>query len=282
VLNYDDYIAVFNTGDDAALVNRFFADDVVFSGGSRDYQGKAALKTFLDWAHDGVREVMRPQNILQREDLLFVEVDMDFHASKERPDFPFGHLFPGDKVTVKFFVTYRLREDKVVELKSMTWPPGKGVTHLPRLGAHPSQQAAFRAYVSAFSNADFERFSRFYTEDVRLELGSVPPILGRQAIIDFYRPMFSSVRESLVINSVRATDSDIELDAITRFTAIRDAPDFVVGALKRGEYIEGRVLVSYQLRDGEICSIRVRRGGAMLKHPAPSDGYPLPAPAAVP
>src|SRR5579862_9145590 len=140
---------------------------------------------------------MRPQNLLQREDLIFVEVDMDFHASKERADFPFGHLYPGDQVTVKFFVTYRLREDRVVELKSMTWPPGKGVTSLPRLGAHPSQQAAFRAYVSAFSHADFERFSRFYTEDVRLELGSVAPIQGRQAIIDFYRPMFSIVRENL-------------------------------------------------------------------------------------
>ena len=273
MLNYDDYIALFNTGDDAALVERFFADDVVFSGGSRDYQGKAALKSFLDWAHDGVREVMRPQNILQREDLIFVEVDMDFHATKERPEFPFGHLYPGDKVTVKFFVTYRLRQGKVVELKSMTWPPGKGVTSLPRLGAHPSQQAAFRAYVSAFSNADFERFSRFYTEDVRLELGSVAPILGRQGIIDFYRPMFLSVRESLVINSVQATDAGIELDALTRFTAIRDAPDFVVGALKSGEYIEGRVLVSYQLRAGQICKISVRRGGEMLKHPrAPAAG----------
>jgi len=271
MLNYDDYIAVFNTGDDAALVERFFADDVAFSGGTRDYRGKAALKSFLDWAHDGVREVMRPQNILQREDLLFVEVDMDFHATKERPDFPFGHLHPGDQVTVKFFVTYRLRENKVVELKSMTWPPGKGVTRLPPLGAHPSQQAAFRAYISAFSNADVARFSRFYTEDVRLELGSVPPILGRQGIIDFYRPLFQSVRERLVVNHVAATDAGIELDAVTRFTAIRDAPDFVVGALQTGEYIEGRVLVSYQLRDGLIARISVRRGGEMVRHsPGPA------------
>jgi hypothetical protein len=270
MLNYDDYIAVFNTGDDAALVDRFFAEDVLFTGGARDYRGRAALKAFLDWAHDGVREVMRPQNILQREDLIFVEVDMDFHATKERAEFPFGHLHPGDLVTVKFFVTYRLREGRVVELKSMTWPPNRGVTNLPRLGTHPSQQAAFHAYVSAFSNADFQRFPKFYTEDVRLELGSVPPILGRQGIIDFYRPMFQSVREQLTINSVHMTDSTIELDAVTRFTATRDAPDFVVGALKAGEYIEGRVLVSYQLRAGLISSISVRRGGDMLKHPAPA------------
>lgn len=268
MLNYDEYSALFNTGDDAALVEKFFADDVRFSGGNRDYQGKAALKGFLDWAHDGVREVMRPQNVLRGDNLLFAEVDMDFHASKARPDFPFGPLQPGDLVTVKFFVTYRLRDDKVVELKSMTWPPGKGVTRLPRLGAHPSQVAAFGAYVSAFSNADFERFPRFYTEDVLLELGSVPPIRGRQGIVDFYRPMFQRIREHLTINAVTATDDTIELDAVTRFTAMADAPDFVVAPLKTGEYVEGRVIVSYELREGLIARISVRRGGEMVKHAA--------------
>ena len=265
MLNYKAYEALFNTGDDAALVASYFDDDVVFTGGAREYHGKAQLKAFLDWAHDGVREVMRPQNVIQQGDLLFAEVDIDFHASKERPDFPFGHLRPGDLVTVKFFVTYRLRDGKVVELKSMTWPPGKGVTRLPKLGAHPSQVAAFRAYTAAFSNADYDRFARFYTDDVLLELGSVPPIRGRQGIIDFYRPMFQRVREQLTVNSVRATDSTIELDATTRFTAIQDAPDFVVGALKTGEYIEGRVLVSYELREGLIARISVRRGGEMVK-----------------
>lgn len=65
------------------------------------------------------------------------------------------------------------------------------------------------------------------------------------------------------MNSVTGTDEAIELDAVTPFTAIQDAPDFVMGALKKGEYIEGRVLVSYRLRDGLIESIGVRRGGEM-------------------
>ena len=267
MLNYDDYIALFNSGDDAALVERFFDDDILFTGGSREMRGKPALLGFLAWAHDGVREVMRPQNVVQQDDLLFADIDMDFHASKARPEFPFGALLPGDLVTVKFFVTYRIRNGRVVELKSMTWPPGKGVTQLPRLGAHPSQRAAFAAYTSAFSNADFDRFPTFYTDDVRLELGSVPPILGRQGIIAFYRPMFERVREQLTVNSVTATDDAIELDAITRFTAVKDAPDFVVGALRVGEYIEGRVLVSYRLRGGRIAQISVQRGGPMVKHP---------------
>jgi hypothetical protein len=181
---------------------------------------------------------------------------MDFHASKERADFPFGHLRPGDLVTVKFFVTYRLRDGKVAELKSMTWPPGKGVSQLPRLGPHPSQLAAFHSYVSAFNNADFDRFAAFYTEDVQLERESSPPIRGRQAVIDFYRAMFERARADLTVNSVSATPSNIELDAMIRFKAIKDVP---------GECVDGRVLVSYQLRDGLIASILARRGEAVRR-----------------
>ena len=275
-MNFADYEALFNTGDDAALVDRYFADDIVFTGGARLHRGRDELRAFLAWAHDGVREVMRPQRVLAQGDTIFADIDMDFHATKERADFPFGHLHPGDLVTVKFFVTYRLRDGRVVELKSMTWPPGWGVTQLPRLGMHPSQQAAYVAYTSAFSNADFERFPKFYREDVQLTLGAVPPIHGRQGIIDFYRPMFARVREKLTINGVRYTDSTIDLDAITRFTAVADAPDFVVGPLRKGDYIEGRVLVHYELRDGLIASIHSRRGGDMVCHPVGGVSFALP------
>jgi hypothetical protein len=184
---------------------------------------------------------------------------------KTRSDFPFGRLRPGDLVTVKFFVTYRLSHGKIVAFKSMTWPPEKGVTKLPRLGAHPSQVAAFHAYTSAFSAAECEQFPKFYTDDVLLTLGSVPPIHGRQGIVDFYRPMFERVREGLTINRVEASDDRIALDAVSRFSAIEDAPDFVVGPLSKGECIDVRVLVDYTLRDGLISRIAVRRGGEPVK-----------------
>jgi ketosteroid isomerase-like protein len=262
MLNFADYERVFNSGDDAALIDRFYADDLVFTGGTREYHGKDGLRAFLAWAHDGVREVMRPQKVLQDEHSILAEIDMDFHATRHRPDFPFAELHPGDSITVKFLVAYETRDDKVVSLKSMTWPAEKGVTKLPKLGAHPSQAAAFRAYTSAFSNADFDRFSSFYTDDVVLELGSVPRIEGKDGIVGFYRPMFARVRETLFPHSILTGDDHIAMDATSRFTAIEDAPDFVVGPLKQGEYIDVRVFVHYELRNGLISHIRVGRGGA--------------------
>jgi hypothetical protein len=262
-LDYAAYEALFNTGDDAALVARFFAPDtrMISSNGVRE--GADGLLAFLRWAHDGVREVMRPQAVLSRPGLLFAEVDMDFHATKHRPDFPFGELHPGDSVTVKFFVTYRLDENgKIAELRSMTWPPGYNVTKLPPLGSHPSQLAAFAAYAAAFSSGDFERFPRFYTDDVVLHLtSSVGDIHGKQGIVDFYRPMFERVRETVTVERFEASDERIMLGAISRFTAVADAPDFVVGPLRQGEWYDVPVRVEYTLRGGLICDIHVSRRG---------------------
>lgn len=262
-LDYQAYEALFNSGDDAALVERFFAPDCRMISGNGTREGAGELLAFLNWAHDGVREVMRPQVVVSRDGLLFAEVDMDFHATRHRPDFPFGELHPGDMVTVKFFVTYRLdAHGRIAELKSMTWPPERGVSKLPRLGPHPSQLAAFQSYAAAFSGAEFERFPRFYTEDVVLHLtSSVGDIHGRQGIVDFYRPMFERVRETVTAEHFEASESRIVLDAISRFTAIIDAPDFVVGPLLKGEWYDVPVRVEYALREGLICDIHVTRRG---------------------
>jgi len=181
-------------------------------------------------------------------------------------------MHPGDLVTVKFFVTYRLENDRIVELKSMTWAPERGVTKLPRLGAHPSQISAFRAYAAAFSNGDFERFPLFYTDDVLFELNGFPPIHGRGGIVDFYRPIFAKVRETLMNPVVLADDNAIAVECVSRFTAIVDAPDFVVAPLQKGEYVDAPVFVHYRLRDGLICHIRVARAWELKAYRA--DGTP--------
>jgi hypothetical protein len=174
-------------------------------------------------------------------------------------------------MTVKFFVTYRLDDaGKVLELKSMTWPPEQSVSKLPRLGAHPSQVAAFDSYAAAFSNGDCERFPRFYTDDVVLDLPSVGEFHGAKAIAEFYRPMFETVRESVTVENFSASDEKIAIDALSRFTAVKDAPDFVVSPLARGEFVEVPVHVEYTLRDGLICRIDVSRNGE--RGPVRSDG----------
>ena len=269
--DYEAYLADFLTGDDEGLIERWFAADCAMESGSGTFEGHEGMRRFLAWAHDGVRECPRIVAYVQQGRDLFAEIDMDFHATKERADFPFQPLFPGDSVTVKFLAHYVLNgEGKVWRLRTMTWPAEKGVSKLPPLGPHPSQLAAYGAYTAAFSNSDPSRYTRFYTDDVELLLGSVPPMRGKQAIADFYTAMFERVRESLTVHSIEASEQEIVSDTTSRFTAVADAPDFVVGALGKGDYIEVRVIVTYSLRDGLIERIAVKRAGEPVTYRASS------------
>jgi hypothetical protein len=261
-MNYDDYIAAFNEGDDAALVEKWFAPDCVMYGGTRTSRGRDGLLAFLRWAHDGVREVVRPRLVMNQGDRLFVDVDMDFICTAPRPDFPFAPLMPGDIITVRFFVTYKLNEDGLIqELCSMTWPAGQNVIKAPMLSSHPGGRAAYEAYAAAFSGGDMERAGRYYTDDCTLKLPVLPLMEGRQAICDFYAGMFRRVREHLTIHSLEIGDERIVVDCTSTFVAQEDAPDFVLAPLNKGESVQTRVSVAYGLRDGQICTIDVSRAG---------------------
>lgn len=294
-MDFADYIRTFNAGDDAALVRDFYAPDIHFQSGPRVLRGTDELLQFLRWAHDGIREIIRTQTVLRDDNHIFAEIDMDFHATKDKPDFTFGALKKGEFTTVKFFVLYTLRDGRVARFKASTWPPNLGVTrpesaaapslgaaptHAPaahataaplappaghaaaaRLGGTPEGRQAFMDYTRAFSNADFEGFSRFYTDDVRCELPSAV-LEGREGIVSFYREMFKTVREGLTLHQLVADEAGLAADVTSQFTAIADAPDFVVAPLKKGEFVRVRVFVYYTLRDGKISNIRVARAGA--------------------
>ncbi len=268
-MNYDAYIEAFNQGDDARLVETWFAPDCVMHGATRTSRGRAELLAFLRWAHEGVREIVRPRHVMQDGNRLFVDVDMDFICHAPRPDFPFAPLMPGDIITVRFFVTYALDAQGLIrELCSMTWPAEKGVIKAPMLSGHASGRAAYQAYAAAFSAGDMERVARYYTEDCKLRLPSMPPMHGRQAICDFYGAMFRSVREHLTVHSLVIDDAGIAVDCTSTFVAQVDAPDFVVAPLRQGEAVAVRVFVIYGLRDGRICTIDVARAGQPAKQDA--------------
>jgi ketosteroid isomerase-like protein len=298
-MDYSKYIEAFNAGDDAALVRDFFTPDVLFQSGPRLVQGADELLKFLNWAHDGIREIIRAQVVLRDAGHIFAEIDMDFVATADRPDFTFGALKKGELTTVKFFAMYYLRDGKVAQLKTGRWPPKLGVTSsgapandrlsgagganassssgslasstataasggatspVPRLGGSPEQRQAFMEYTRAFSNADFARFSQYYTDDCNCQLASML-LQRKEGIVGFYREMFETVRESLTLHQLVADDNGLAADITSRFTAIEDAPRFVVAPLKKGEFVEVHVFVYYTLRDGKISNIRVARAG---------------------
>ncbi len=257
-MDFNHYIEVFNSGDDDALANDWFTDDIIYIGGNRKIEGKEAWCSFLKFAHDGVREIFRPQNLFQKDDGFFCEVDMDFHAMKPRPDFPLRPLYPGDMMTIKFFVIYKVRDGKFCQLKTATWPVDYGVSRLPRLGgSHVTQEAALQSYIAAFRTRDYERFGKFYTDDVVMEMGDAAPIHDREAVLTYYRILSDRIDEDMQEFAIKATDDAVTIEGTIRFTAKQDATDFVFGAFKQGESRELKLSTVYDLRDGLISRIRI-------------------------
>ena len=260
-MDYARYIQAFNSGDDAQLVEEWFTEDCIFEGSTRRYEGRKGLLEFLTWAHDGIRELIRAQVVLQDENNLFAEIDMDFVATRDRPDFLFGALKQGEFLTVKFFVVYTFRDGKISHLKSATWPTNYGVTKpQPRLGGTLEQRQAFNEYTRAFSGADAAKFGSYYTDDVVCEVGGMT-LVGRDGITGFYGEMFKKVRESLELHQLIADDNGLFANITSTFTAVEDASDFAPMPLKKGQVMRVPVFVYYTLQGGRISHIKVARSG---------------------
>ncbi len=118
----------------------------------------------------------------------------------------------------------------------------------------------FREYITAFNADDWDGFSRFYAEDVLLDLGGKKQIRGRQGIVDFYKEVKAKIVETLVINKIVMDDEGLAADISTEFRALEDWPDFIAGEIKKGESIHIRSFIIYDINPaGQFQTIRSTR-----------------------
>src|SRR5580658_6471595 len=117
----------------------------------------------------------------------------------------------------------------------------------------------FEDYIASFNRDDFEGFSKYYAEDVVLQLGTRKTLRGRQAIIDFYREVKSRIRETLVIRNIVADETGLAVEVATEFHALEDWPDFIAGAIRKGESIHIVSWAFYTIVNGKFQTIRSTR-----------------------
>jgi hypothetical protein len=110
-------------------------------------------------------------------------------------------------------------------------------------------------YIDCFNRNDFDGFGRFYADDVMFELGQKKRIIGREAIVDFYRGVKSKVRETLEIVSSVTSDHAVAAYVRTEFYGLEDWPDFIAGRLMKGESINIESVCYYFLKDGKFTHI---------------------------
>ena len=122
--DFDRYVADFNAagGREAELVDAYFTDDMILDGPDRSTTGKAPWIELLKFSHDGVEERLKPLSVVRQGDRIMAELDAQFTASRDRPDFLVHPLKAGDVVSTRFFAAYTLRDEKISRLALSWWP----------------------------------------------------------------------------------------------------------------------------------------------------------------
>ena len=119
-------------------------------------------------------------------------------------------------------------------------------------------KALFADYIDCFNRNDFAGFSRYYADDVVLELPK-KELRGRDAIVEFYRVVKARVRETLQVNNVIVDADGLAAEIDTEFYGLEDWPDFIVAPLKKGCSIRLVSLVHYRIHAGKFTHIKSAR-----------------------
>ena len=128
-MDFLDYVRCFNEADEPRLGSLFFTDDIIYDGGNRRYEGRDNFVNYLHAVSDGLRQIMTPVHVVQSDDHVMAELDIEFRALVDKPEFPFGPLLAGEAMTFRFFGSYYLRGGRIARIHLANWADpisGKG------------------------------------------------------------------------------------------------------------------------------------------------------------
>ena len=114
----------------------------------------------------------------------------------------------------------------------------------------------FRRYVAAFNANDYAGFGAFYADDVVFELGSMKRIVGREAILDFYREVKAHITEVVTPLGVLVGPSNVAMYCRTTFDTFADWPDFEIWPTKAGDHREVETIAWYEHNGSQFTYIR--------------------------
>jgi ketosteroid isomerase-like protein len=113
----------------------------------------------------------------------------------------------------------------------------------------------FRTYIAAFNARDFAGFGKYYADDVEFNLGDRKQIIGRQGIVDFYTGVFDHIAEELDILELIVAPNGAALHSRTKFTTIKDWPDFELWPTMKGDVRIVESINMYLTANGKIAKI---------------------------
>ncbi|CAN5485353.1 hypothetical protein BH09PSE4_BH09PSE4_03850 [soil metagenome] len=114
----------------------------------------------------------------------------------------------------------------------------------------------FRAYIDAFNHSDWQALVNFYAPDIRLVIGNGTELIGREAIVKFYRQVKLQTRRTIKILQCFAEGNTLFAEIESEFLAVEDSPDFAARPMARGDRYYLNSFVFYEFAATEYTSIR--------------------------
>lgn len=114
----------------------------------------------------------------------------------------------------------------------------------------------FRAYIDAFNRSDYDALRRYYAPDVRLVIGNGTELVGREAIVEFYRPVKAATERTIQVLQCFHDGNVLAAELESEFLALQDLPDFAAGPMNKGDRRYLNSLVLYEFDGDHYTSIR--------------------------
>ena len=115
---FREYIDCFND-DDFEGFGRYYAPDVEFNLGDRKrIVGRENVLDFYRDVATQVRETLDVQGVIVDGDRIAAELDTEFYAVEDAPEFVAGPLAAGESLHIHSFVHYWLEDDRFTTIKS--------------------------------------------------------------------------------------------------------------------------------------------------------------------
>jgi hypothetical protein len=114
---FRDYIDCFNR-DDFAGFTRHYTDDVVLELPQKELRGPRAIVDFYRVVKARIRETLRINEIVADEEGLAAEVETEFLALEDWPEFIVRPVKKGESIHIVSFVHYKIRDGRFAHIKS--------------------------------------------------------------------------------------------------------------------------------------------------------------------
>jgi len=106
--------------EDLNAVSPFYSDDVVFEFQGQTYNGKEVVFAWFKELQQTFHEVINPLEIVIDGDKVAIEIESEFEARVDLPDFHGKALTKGDKTKIRFAVFYDTRDDQFCHIRLYT------------------------------------------------------------------------------------------------------------------------------------------------------------------